>query len=255
MASFNKITDLAGMRDYVKRSLGAPINCIEMDNSQIDQVIADAIDMFTRYMYGEGLFEDYFGFTISAGTSAYNLSAYFDDTIEDTINLDMYQGFRYIDSAFGNIDAFGGKYPSTSTFNDYYNRGMSEGMLIAGTDISLMYGEEWRNQFMTSYRVDFRQGSREMIVVPTPSTDGVGLLTVFRKEKAEFLFNHIIVKKLSTAFAMKLWGGLNLGKYNVTLPGGGTINFDNIYQMGVREEEYWLDRLMSEGEPVDPFMA
>lgn len=250
-----KITSLSDMRDYVKRSLGAPINCIEMDNDQIDQVITDAIDVFTRYMYGEGVYEDYFGFTLNAYTSAYNMSAYYDDSIEDVIDLDIYQGFRYLDSQFGTFDAFGGQYPATYNSQFSTSKAWGEGRVLAGADIALMYGEEWRNQFVTTYRCDYRQGTRDLIITPTPTTSGVGLLTVFRKEKAINLYNHILVKKLATAYALKLWGGLNLGKYNVTLPGGGTINFQEIYQMGLREEEYWLDRIMSEGEPCDFFIG
>ncbi len=51
------VTSLSEMRDYVKRELGAPVNCIELTDDQVDQSIENAIAMFTRYMYGEGLYE------------------------------------------------------------------------------------------------------------------------------------------------------------------------------------------------------
>ena len=53
---------------------------------------------------------------------------------------------------------------------------------------------------------------------------------------------------------MKMWGRI-LKKYNVTLPGGATINGADIYNDGVAEEEKVMERIYSEGEHPSFFIG
>ncbi|HON82982.1 MAG TPA: hypothetical protein PLI22_02460, partial [Caldisericia bacterium] len=69
------------------------------------------------------------------------------------------------------------------------------------------------------------------------------------------LYNHIHLKKLVVGRVKKLWGGLNLGKYNATLPDGITINYDNIYNQGKEEEQEAIESIRSESSPIDFFIA
>ena len=53
------ITTLNQMRDFCKLMLGAPVINVELDDTQIDQIIENECQVFSRYEYEEGNYEDY----------------------------------------------------------------------------------------------------------------------------------------------------------------------------------------------------
>jgi hypothetical protein len=108
--------------------------------------------------------------------------------------------------------------------------------------------------FGLSYNTEYRRSNSTVIVTPTPTVSGALLLRVYKKEDTINLYNHILIKDLAVGLCKKLYGGMNLGKYNVTLPGGGTINYQFIYDQGKEETELALEAIRSEGNPM-PFLV
>ena len=253
--SCSRIESLGDFREYIQFNLGAPINCIELTTDQYDTAICDAIGIFTRYMYGEAVYQDYMAFTVSAGTSAYDLSAYDEGTLEDVIDFDVSEGFHFVSDFFGDKSVPGGSF-----YNQSYgsggsvSQGLGEGRLMAGIDLAMLYGKEFYNQFGRYYRTDYRQATGTLTIIPTPTQTITGLLTVYKREKSRHLYNNILLKKLAVALAMKIWGRV-LKKYTVELPGGGSINGAEIYQDGVAEEEKVMEQIMGEAEQPSFFVA
>ena len=229
--------------------MGYPVTCPEIDNTQIDDSIENAIQEFTRYMYGEGLYEDYIILAVSAGTSAYSLSG-----VEDVVDtyLSRLDGINtlfsptnmlmYNDWLLGN--AMGG----------YFDNSSSNSMILTNYETAMMFLAQVNQFFGLNYVSDYHRASSTLVLTPTPKVDGSIMLKVYKKESAINLYNHILVKKLAVGLTKKVYGGMNLGKYNVTLPGGGTVNYQFIYDQGKEESELALEAIRSEGNPM-PFVV
>ena len=281
------ITTLVEFRDYIKRELGAPVLCPEISDDQIDQQICNAVDWYTRYAYGEGVYQDYLGFCVSAGVSAYDLSTIYDGNITDTIDFNLDRGqfftqrffgaensvpggvvgtgnafypshgflYSYSGNGYGTQGYYGGggggSGPNGATGGGVYNGGDSA---LGGYYAYASSVDMWKEMFQRRYRVDYSPAQKVIRFAPTPTKTEIGLLTVYVKEKAELLYCNILVRKLATAYAMKQWG-LHLLKYSLTLPGGGTVNGSEIFQNGLAMEQDIVERIEREAEPPDFFIG
>jgi len=250
-SEFNDITSLSDFRGYIKRQLGSPVLCVEIDDSQLNDVIYDSIQISVRYLYGEAAYKDYVAISLSAGTSAYNLSAVDGDCIEDVIDMEMTSMTGSLNSLFSLKN-----YAAADIFSQNLHDGSNwgQGMNLANFQSTLIYADEVNMALGRTYRTDYQSPSQILRIIPTPDENGVGLLQVYRKEKTLNLYNHILIKNLAVAKSMKLWG-LHLKKYQMTMPGGGTINGESIYQDGVREEEKAMEALKFESSPPDFFIG
>lgn len=243
----NRMNDLLGARNYIKKKLGYPVICVEIADEQLDEIINDSIQDAQRYLYGEGLYRDWMILSLTAGTSAYELPCEISDVIDfeyqsylDGINVlhspshmllynDWVQQGNYPGGP-GNGGGHGGNAP-----------------MLMGYDIAMTYYKEVINQFKKVYSVHYHDPSRTLRVVPTPTSDVTGMIRVWKRSDVQYMYDHPIVKKLMVARALMQWG-LHLGKYTVTMPGGGTANGDLIYSRGEIQEEKALESLKSEGQ-------
>lgn len=251
MAAGDTITTLPLFRDYIKRQLGHPVLCVELADEQLTQIIQDAIDIFQRYMYVEANYKDYLTFTVSAGTSAYTVG----DDIQDVIDFELTSGVNGINTLFTqthnllhNDWVVNGGYPGGP------GGGGSTNLQLTNYDISMMYLDEIKAKFARKYRVLYKDATNELVLVPTPNEDLTGLLEVYSRHEASDLYNHILVRKLATALARKQWG-LHLKKYTLTLPGGGTLNGDSIYNDGLNDEDKVMEQIYKEASPPDFFIG
>ncbi len=226
------------LRQYILRQLGEPIICVELSASQLDDVITDTIQDFQEYGYGEGNYEDFFQLTLTSGVDEYSLSG---NNILDTT--------RYIlPFEAGNINVL-----FTPTHVLLSETGLIHNLTTFGLvdhNAAQLILEEITTQFGIQFRVDWRPGREVLKVSPTPTAELIGILKIHRREEAQFLFNHRLVKKLATARAKKLWGEI-LKKHVITLPGGGTIQGAEIYSEGREDEKEILIQMKEESEPPD----
>lgn len=248
----DRMDDYLKTRNYLKKRLGSPVVCVEVDDSQFDIIIDDTIQDAARYLYGEGTKRDYLAFNITAGTSAYDL----DCDITDAISFDYmshYDGINVLHSPshmlLSNDWVGGGNYPGGPGSGS----GGSPGALVS-YDIALTYLEEVKNKFSVMYKADYHEPSRRLSLTPTPTKDGTGLLTVWRRSDITDMMDHPIVKKLMVARSMMQWG-LHLGKYQIQMPGGGTTNGDTIYGNGLAQEEKAWDQLTTEAPMAQFFVG
>lgn len=249
------ITSMEEFRAYIKQELGAPVVCVEVSNDQLNNAINKAYKYFSRYMYGEGLYEDFIKLQVTSGTSAYSLSG-----IEDAMDID-FSSCCNLNALFTPANLFTQPYISHSNYNSFgsslngnYGYNATGGLELAEWDIAMGYLKDWKERFCKTYRVDYRQGPGILQLVPTPMTSGTALIRVYKKESAMDLYNHIFFQELACAFARIQWGN-NIGKYSITLPGGGTMNGAEILQFGIAERDRILERLETEGEPNDFYVA
>jgi len=253
MAAGDNITTLPLFRDYIKRQLGHPVLCVELADEQLTELIRDAVDIFQRYMYSEGTYKDFLIFTIEDGVSAYTMTS----AISDVIDIQLSTGNNGINTLFSqthnllyNDWVVQGGYPGGPGGGPSYGTGMA----LTNYDVAMMYLDEAKAKFGRRYRVNYRDATNELMVTPLPTETLTGVLEVYSRHEATDIYNHILVRKLAVALAKKLWG-LHLKKYSLTLPGGGTLNGDGIYQDGLNEEERVMDAIFKEAQPPDFFIG
>lgn len=257
--SINLITSISGMRTYIKRRLGYPVINVEIHDDQLTDIISDSMDIFSRYNYGEGTYLDYLIFSLSADTNSYELSAYVDNTgaplnISDVIDFDSSIATDGVNTLFSPSHVLlQEENGAQSLYAGYYsNTGGS--MQLAGFDIAQMYIEDIKSKFSKTYTVNFIPGQNVLKIVPTPTENITGVLQVYRKQFSTHLWNNELVKDLCTAKAMIIWGRI-LTKFNMNLPGGGTINGSEIKQEGQDLLEMTLEKIRLESEPPDFYVA
>jgi hypothetical protein len=249
------ITSISEMRSYIKRRLGYPVINVEIHDDQLTDIISDSMDIFSRYHYGEGSYLDYLIFTISADTNSYNLSAYVDSDGQP-LNINDIVDFETSISSDGINTLFTPSHvllQEQSNFQSLYSGYYSESggqMQIASLDIAQMYIEELKSKYSKKYTVNYIPGKDVLKIVPTPTENATGVLQVYRRQLAQSLWNNELVKDLCSAKAMILWGRI-LTKFNINLPGGGTINGTEIKQEGQDLLEKTLENIRLESEPPD----
>jgi hypothetical protein len=223
------ITDLLGMRDYIKGYLGYPVINVELDDTQIDRVIDDSVQKLNRYLYGEGTYKDIISIQLSANVSAYQLDSSIDSILDialsnrSSINdlftpqhqllYNQWQGGNYPGGSYGGEAGLGGAYS------------------MANYNISMIYLKEIQDFFAKKYTCDFNSNNYILRVYPTPEVSEPGIIQVWKKSTALELYNHPLMKKLSVGECMRLWGRI-LGKNIINLPGGGTINGQMMLEEG-----------------------
>lgn len=244
-----RISTLVDFRNYLKLMLGQPVINVEVTNEQIDQVIEDSVQDFQRYTYGEGTYRDAMTIWLSAGTSAYQL----DETIDSILDVKLSFGNNGINDLFSPQhtllynDWINGNYPGGSGGTNGA-AGLGGSCVIGNYDISMIYLEEIKDHFARTYTADFNPNSYILRVWPTPNQSGPAMLTVYKRETAENLYNNPLLKKLAKARVKMLWGEI-LWKYSMTLPGGGGINGSEIISRGEEEEAKAIEAMRMETEP------
>ena len=250
-----KITDLVGMRTYIKTMLGYPVINIELDDAIINQVVEDACQTFARYNEGEGSYKDYVVFTTSAGVQNYPVSGIFNpatqsyiDNVQSVYDFSVAVGLDGINIMFT---------PSHILLHDQYVTqgaypggsmgalGVNDGLTLTNYTIAQMYIKEIGNLFGKMFKVIYIPGREMLQVTPTPSQEYRGVLILNRRSADEELYNHPIVKRLCVGRSMMLWGQI-LGKYQGNMPDGLTIGASDIYSRGetmylAAEESCWKE--------------
>lgn len=258
-----RIQTLAQFRDYIKLMLGMPVINAEITDAQIDQIIEDTVDIFCRYMYDEGAYLDYALVSFPSGVDEIPMSEVYDErtgsylsNVQDIYDFSLSFGLDGINTMFSPTHILlHDQYVNKGNYPGGSGVGVNTGLTLTNYQISMMYLEEIKHLFGKYYTVNWLPAKEALQIIPTPDKTLVGVLMFYKREQSEYLYNHIHVKRLAIAKCKKLWGGLNIGKYNATLPDGMTINYDNIYNQGKEEENEVMEAIKSESSPIDFYIA
>lgn len=256
-----KINNLTEMKNYILTQLGYPVINIELSDTQIEQAIYDTVQDFCRYNYDEGTYRDYFILQCVPGQTDYPISSTRDfltsatlDNVEFLWDFSVSFGFDGINTLFSPAHVL--------LYDQYVNQGAypggpgtgGGGLLLANYYTAMQYLDVINEMFGKMYNADYLPGREVIRITPTPDTAVIGVLTVWRREQSNYLYNNPLVKKLVVARAGIRWCR-NLLKYGGTLPDGLTINVEGYLSDYKEQEEMWLERMWSESEPPDFLVA
>jgi len=246
-----RITTKQGLKEYILLRLGHPVIQVEIDSTeggQLDKIIEETVQDYQELHGMEGSFLYHTSFLVSAGVAEYNLSGH---DIEAVFDMDLGLGLYGINVLFSpeHILLYDewvrkGNYPGGPG-----SRGTSNtGLVLSEYQTSMQYLKQIDVMFGKGYTGQWLNGPEILRILPPPKQCGIGMLAVYKRTAAEYLYNNRLVKKLCIARAKIQWG-IHLTKYGVTLPDGITINGQDMMTQGLDAEEKWYDEIRKESPP------
>ncbi len=253
-----------GLKDYVLRSLGAPVINIELDDMQMDDFINTAIEEFLPYC-DDGIEKRFKIVEFECGKLKYTM------TPDVYSVLGLYQS-NYLDYSPAPSDLF--------SINQY----MANDMMIGGLGKMDILSLELVQQQISTLGVvfgkrieyEYNQITKQLYLHADPKTDAyfndisANHLFVFMEyysklayaidddDEVNPLFEHYWLQQLCVAYGRVQWGN-NLIKYGgTTLPNGMTLNPDAIISQGQDDITKLFEQLHNENkfsEPVDFFIG
>jgi hypothetical protein len=241
------ITNLNEFIDYIKLKLGQPVQNVELDDSQIVQIIEDSIQTYWRYSMGDATYRDVLSINLSANVSAYQLPAGIDSVVDmalSTSNGSINELFTVQNQTlypmFQNGTLLGG---TGNGLNGPISQGGAN--TLSQYNVTMLYLREIQDFFQKRFTCQFSSNTNTLRVWPTPDYDCIGMITVWKREDAVSLYSNYHVKNLAVAQSF-IQLGIHLGKYNIQLPGSGSLNYQMYIDRGTALEEKTLENIKLE---------
>ena len=242
------VTTREGLKDYCLRRLGAPVIEINVEENQIEDRIDDAFQFYREYHY-------------DAVEMVY-LKHQFTST--DITN----QYISVPDAVVGvsRVLPFSNRSDGTNIFSIRYQILINDLYSLMSTNIIYFYQVkqelELINQILVGVKpIRFNRHMNRLYIDMDWNSDAVAgdyiIVECYRildPETYRDVYNDMFLKRYCTALIKRQWGE-NLKKFNgVQLPGGVSINADQIYQDALTEITQIESEMQSRFElPVDFF--
>lgn len=248
-----QILTLEQYKDYLLQQCGYPVINVEVDrDTQLENIASDTIQYFQNYNYGDGSYLEYLIFSAVSGQKNYSVSG---QNINGVFDIELSIGIDGINTLFAPTHEL--------LYSDFVRKGSilgtdspdySPGLTLTSYDVAMLFLKEIKNHFGRGFTVSYNR-QREMITLnPTPQDSMLGVLYMYRKEEAIYLYNHPLVKRLGYAKTLVQWGQ-NLDKYNATMPDGISMKGADILARGQTMEEETKAQITAESAPTDFFMG
>jgi len=213
------VTDKTTLIDYIKRQLGFPVIKIEIADTQIDDIIDDALDLFREYH-----------------TDALKLKWVFLDITTTEQEYDV------PNSTFSIVDIFGYNSQSLSGPDGDDQGYMMKGAYVGNTglfedeysavDVEVIRQRFalYRSEVRRDYLFDYSYLERKIkFMTDIKKDEKVAVLTYSYLDDEDANYSSYWFKRWCVAQTGLLWAS-NIGKYgNVSLPGGATYNYSDIF--------------------------
>ena len=254
-----KIRTRDDLKDYICRTLGWPLQTVELSDEQLEDCIDDATHLWTKWA------------TLPERFITMPLSAYEDGNEDEGID----EGLDLSDYRVASVRGVNGQ----DTFGMYGGDaiwGLSNCMLASGTYpfigrsfggtnfegfTTLQTAYEFVNMAkrLTANYFDYRFNpvSQKLVLIPNPNKDGKyhDTVVVFSVEcvpEDDELYGNDYVKRLAVAYAKVRLGNIR-GKFqNVTFAGGITVNAD-IGRQGEEEIKDLIAKIKGEESTTTGF--
>jgi len=223
------VTSREGLKDYCLRNLGAPVIEINVDDDQIEDRIDDAFQFYREYHY-DAVETVY----LKHQMTAQNIANQYIEVPDTVVGVQR-------------ILPFSNKSDGTNIFSIRYQILINDLYSLMSTNLIYYYQVkqelELINQVLVGVKpVRFNRHMNRLYIDMDWSGDvNVGdyiIVECYRildPETYRDVYNDMFLKRYCTALIKRQWG-LNLKKFvGVQLPGGVTLNADQIYQDAMDE--------------------
>ena len=253
--------------DYAKRQLGAPLLEINVEDSQIDNLLDDTIQLYQERVY-DGIEEVYLKYLITQTDIDNKKNS---TSVPNPNGLSFLENKNYLrlpDYIIGVSEVL---ITNNSFYKDMFGRSpeffMYEQFNFFGvgdmnlTDIYItrQYINEIQNVLSPENKIEFNKTTDKLYLdFDIDSMLGKYIVIVCQRavDPTTFtkIYNSRFVKSYFTIL-MKIQWGQNLRKFsNITLPGNVSFNADAIYNDGIREKAEFLANMGREWEEMTHFI-
>ena len=237
------IQNIPQLIDYVKRMLGSPRICVEIDDDTILYIIKDIVDWFHKYYLNYGNYHDYLVLELIPGVTKYKLC----QELVSVVDFKTTNWFGSINELFTVPHAL--LYDQVMNMNTWhgncYGNTAAYGNVLGSWTATLTWLAEADQMFGEKYTVRYNELEQELEVMPSPRKPTKGLMQVYKRQRTEKMFNDPLFRKMLVAEAGKVWTN-SLRKYNLQIAGGGTLNADSLYSSYEKDYDWCIERIDQE---------
>jgi hypothetical protein len=226
-----RITSKSMLIDYIKSTLGAPIIKVDVTDTQIENIIDNAVQKFTEYAYG----------TLEAAV-VIQLNGKGEYAMPDTMTnlLKLSKGGT---SNLTNFNAnFGSGYVPNIWSQQYFSGSLT------GDIIPAIIGISTTTAMLEKYFGDdivYNFNPHRKVLQVLEAFEGPAVLyyqyEYLADEQNDLIYNHEWIKEYTVAQTRYQWGN-NTGKIDREIVGGGKINYSDMKSEATAE----IERLNSE---------
>lgn len=234
-----KISTKTQLKEYILRQLGSPVICVEIDPSQLDDRIDDAVErFFDRHV--DGVDERVIFLQTERGKQDYTLN----DTVVSVYNvIDM--------TNYLNEEPLLRQEPFVTSNWNHLNGNVD----IPQFEVWMQSFKMVENYFDNSPLYDFNATTKRFHIFDSDLDPQKLALQVYVSEQfAENIYNNRWLKQYATALSGLQWA-TNISKYGgAPLPGGAELNYQDIEQRYENMRERLEEQLEQEySEPIEFF--
>ena len=225
-------TSRQSLKDFALRQLGAPVIDINVDDSQLEDRLDDALQFFYNF-HTDGYEKVYLSHAVTADDKT---NGYLDIS---NINDAVTQVVRIFPLSVNTTNIFDLRYQLA--LNDFY--GLRSGQTMTQYTITQQHISLLQQLLDPEFQFDFTRSTMRLHVHTDWDNIAVGDFIVFEAyaiidpETFTKIYNERHLKKYVTALFKKQWGQ-NLSKFTgIQLPGGVEFNGNEIYSDALQEIE------------------
>lgn len=235
------------LKQYIFRKLGHPVINVEIDDTQLDDCIDEALKTFIESHY-DACEIGYLEVTVAAGVREYTLG----NSIEGVFDCLNIEGQSSSTNWIDDEPILLLRPTSLSEPCDYYD--------VTSIEVYRQRMAMFNVMFKNHILFEFNDVTKKLIFPEAPEKAGTRILKVAQvavdTNDTALIHDSLWLKKYCVALARIQWG-VNLGKYEgAQLPGGVTINAAGILEKGESDKETLLTELDEKYSlPPDPVFA
>ena len=236
-----RITSKSMLIDYIKSTLGAPIIKVDVTDTQIENIIDNAVQKFTEYAYG----------TLEAAV-VIQLNGKGEYAMPDTMTnlLKLSKGGT---SNLTNFNAnFGSGYVPNIWSQQYFSGSLT------GDIIPAIIGISTTTAMLEKYFGDdivYNFNPHRKILQVLEAFEGPAVLyyqyEYLADEQNDLIYNHEWIKEYTVAQTRYQWGN-NTGKIDREIVGGGKINYNDMKSEATAEIERLNGELLTKWSDPAP---
>lgn len=247
MIGIQKITDRVELGKYCLRQLGAPVVIVNVDETQVDDRINDALQMFYNY-HMDGSEKSIVVHQLTQD----DITNQFIKTPDNTITV------TEILESGTNSGSFGNNLQMQMYFTDMISNATRYGMstYVVTKSYLNMFNDLVNN---TNYIINHNVNTQKLKIMWDWNSAKVGQYIVYEAYIANDIdeaLNSYWLKQYTTALIRKQWANNLIKVTGMQLPGGGMLNGSEMLQQANQEIETLETRLKEEfSVPIMAFMG
>lgn len=232
------------LKQYALKKLGHPVINVELENSQMDNLIDEALQLFTENHY-DGVDLDFIPVNVQANVQQYILG----DNIQEVIEVINPRTLFISDEPLLLRSLYSGNTGLESIASSQIN--------FADITTMRMLLKMMEDSYKSDILFDYNYTTRTFRLHTKPTQNAVYYVRCYMSEQdLSKYYNNLWLKKYVTVLFKEQWA-TNVGKYTGgMLPGGASIDYSRLMQEA-REDKLKLeeDLRLQYQEPTDFFFG